>query len=108
MKAAPLTVSKRALPPLRVSKTLPADARVVGRMGTHKTPTDSRSIVAAKLAEAERKAKINAAMVTTTPAHKARLLALVRESASVDADSQCKRLLIALQGGPLTTREARD
>lgn len=84
-------------------KSAPTVAAAAGR-GRH----DSRAVVADRQRQRERREKLRAPLVSTSAERRARLLTLVADAPSANADTQAARLLSALQGGPITTREARD
>jgi hypothetical protein len=91
--------------PIRGRKTLPHSAVVCAVLRATKKPMGSRTIVIER--EAERLAKLNARTVNTSPARRARLMALLATVPGTSADTQVERMLRALRGGPITSHEAR-
>ena len=69
---------------------------------------DSRTIVIEHEREADRLAKLNARTVNTSPARRARLMALLAAVPGTGSDTQAGRMLRALRSGPITSHEARQ
>ena len=93
--------------PIRGRKTLPNGAVVCAVLRATKKPMDSRTIVIERQREAERLEKLNARIVNTSPARRARLMALLVTVPGASADTQAERMLRAMRGGPITSHEAR-
>lgn len=74
---------------------------------TRPTPKDSRSIVIGVYREQDRQKKLNAPMERTTANRRARLMRILKNMRGNATETQSKRMLLAIEGGGLTTHEAR-
>ena len=68
---------------------------------------DSRTAVVAILRDRERHARLHAPHENTPPERQARLLQLLRDHQGNTTETQTRRVLLALEGGPATTIELR-
>lgn len=92
---------------IRTRKNIPAGAVVYGSVRATKKARDSRTVVADMEREKDRAAKRRAPLVSTPPDRRLRLVAILRADPSADGGTQADRMLRALQGGPITSHEAR-
>lgn len=67
----------------------------------------SRAAVVSRLRNAERLARLHAPKERTPPERRARLQKILRDMRGNDADTQARRVLMALEGGPCTSLELR-
>lgn len=67
----------------------------------------SRAAVVAMLRNRDRHARLHAPKEHTPPERRARLLQLLRDHKGNATDTQARRVLLALEGGPATTIELR-
>lgn len=67
----------------------------------------SRAAVAAMQRKRDQEARLNAPLEVTPPDRRARLQKILRDMRGNDADTQARRVLLALEGGPCTSLELR-
>ncbi|MDF1482214.1 helix-turn-helix domain-containing protein [Extensimonas sp. H3M7-6] len=67
----------------------------------------SRAAVAAMQRKRDQEARLNAPLEVTPPERRARLQKILRDMRGNDADTQARRVLLALEGGPCTSLELR-
>lgn len=67
----------------------------------------SRAAVAAMQRKRDQVARLNAPHEVTPPDRRARLQKILRDMRGNDADTQARRVLLALEGGPCTSLELR-
>ncbi len=95
-----------AMPGSAASRQGPAQIKASSAKSTAPA-TDSRTIVIRRQIEADRIAKSRAPLLTTPPDRAARLATILHEAPGADGDTQRGRFERALQGGPITSHEAR-
>ncbi len=70
-------------------------------------PPGSRTAVAAMQRKRDQVARLNAPLEVTPSDRRARLQKILRDMRGTDADTQARRVLLALEGGPCTSLELR-
>lgn len=77
------------------------------RRAARPAPKDSRSVVIGIYRQQECLKKLNAPMERTPASRVTRLLRLLRNMGGNATETQAKRMLLAIEGGGVTTHEAR-
>ena len=69
---------------------------------------DSRTAVVERQRQAERTAKMDSPLITTSARCRKRFQAILKAAPGITADTQADRLLKAMRGGAVTSFQARD